>query len=174
MNKEVKRKRRGIHARRNMFFLQFQLILPPQQLCSNCSRLKQPLFRPPLIISQHSCKTILLLFPDFCLNSVFEVCAPAARRPNGSASLLSCLEEECSVEQCVLLNNQCLIGTNASLYDPSGCEWNKLALHSCRGQWIKKEGRRKKKLMSCSLLETSVFVWWGWNDFLDPHQQVCF
>lgn len=29
-------------------------------------------FKKPLIISRRSCKTILLLFPDFCLNNVFE------------------------------------------------------------------------------------------------------
>lgn len=29
-------------------------------------------FQTPPIISRHSCKTILPLFPDFCLNNVFE------------------------------------------------------------------------------------------------------
>lgn len=29
-------------------------------------------FQIPPIISRHSCKTILPLFPDFCLNNVFE------------------------------------------------------------------------------------------------------
>lgn len=29
-------------------------------------------FQTPPIISRHSCKTILPLFPDFCLNNAFE------------------------------------------------------------------------------------------------------
>lgn len=50
-------------------------------------------FKKPLIISWRSCKTILLLFPDFCLNNVFNHRAPASRGASGSASLQSHLDK---------------------------------------------------------------------------------
>lgn len=48
------------------------------------------------------------------------------------------------MQHCILLNNQCLIDTNVSLYDLSGCEWNKLAFQ------IVLEMKKNKKKTSCS------------------------
>lgn len=45
------------------------------------------------------------------------------------------------MQHCILLNNQCLIDTNVSLFDLSGCEWNKLASQCAENG--EKEGKDK-------------------------------
>lgn len=120
----------------------FEQILTLKELRWNHRRLSQATFPHPNIkppLKRNNSFIISWFLSEYHLWGS----APAVgyEGVNGSVNLQSHLDKNTHMQHCILLNNQCLIDTNVSLYDLSGCEWNKLAFQLC-WRWRKRRKRQ--------------------------------